>query len=81
MITNKNRYPDVDFVPDSEIRPIGNIGGVRLVYLGRQQGTNDIVVSRSTASEFTPNENFFAVPLGDLALHSQDPINITEEIA
>ncbi len=80
MITNKDRFPDVDFVPENQIRPIGTVGGDRLVYLGKQQGTGSLVVSRSYAPQFTLTENFFAIPLDELLVHSQDPITITEEI-
>ncbi|MBW4635798.1 MAG: hypothetical protein KME30_29135 [Iphinoe sp. HA4291-MV1] len=76
MITNKDRFLDVDFVPDNQIRPIGTVGSDRLVYLGKQQGTGSLVVSRSYAPQFTPTEKFFAVPLDELYAHSQDPITI-----
>ncbi|MCC5636305.1 hypothetical protein LC593_10635 [Nostoc sp. CHAB 5844] len=79
MITNKDRYIDVDFLPDNEIRPIGNIGDTRLVLLGKEQGTNTAVVSRSYSVEFDPNEKFFAVPLYELISHSQEPIELTED--
>lgn len=72
--------PDVDFLPDSEIRPIGNIGGTRLVLLGKEQGTNVAVVSRSYTTEFDPNEEFFAIPLYELIGHSQESVEITENI-
>ncbi|RCJ20154.1 hypothetical protein A6S26_05380 [Nostoc sp. ATCC 43529] len=80
MITNKNRMPDVDFLPDDEIRPIGNIGGTRLVLLGKEKGTDVAVVSRSYASEFDPKEDFFAIPLYELISHSQERIELKEAL-
>jgi len=80
MITNRDRFPNVDFVPEEEIRPIGTVGGVRLVMLGKDQDTDSIVVSRSYSEPFSTSENFFAMPLYELLNHSQDPIDLTENI-
>ncbi|MBW4675940.1 MAG: hypothetical protein KME52_18535 [Desmonostoc geniculatum HA4340-LM1] len=80
MITNKNRMPDVDFLPDNKIHPIGNIGGTRLVLLGKEKGTNVAVVSRSYTAEFDPDEELFAIPLYELISHSQESIELTEDI-
>jgi hypothetical protein len=80
VITNKDRYKNVDFLSDDKIRPIGNIGGVRLVLLGKEQGTGTAVVSRSYSVVFDPKEDFFAVPLYELINHSQEPIELTEDI-
>jgi hypothetical protein len=79
-ITNKDRLPEVDFLPSNKIRPVGTIGGVGLVLLGKEQGTNAPVVSRFYAAEFDPNEEFFAVSLYELLSHSQEAVVLTEEI-
>lgn len=81
MITNKDRFPDVDFLPESEIRQIGTIGGFPLVLVGFEtgfaEGQKNPIVARSYSSDPT-SEDLFATPLVEL-MTSQDPIAITEE--
>ncbi|NDJ20978.1 hypothetical protein GS682_04825 [Nostoc sp. B(2019)] len=77
IITNKDRYPNVEFLPSNEITQIGDIGGTTLLLVGREQGTNAPMVARSY--EMDSDEELFAIPLYEL-LNSQDLINITEEI-
>lgn len=72
-IKNKHRHPDVDFLPESEVKIIGTIGGLNLVLLGKQQGTGADVVAHAYTEDFT-SEELFAVPLGELLAHSQDKI-------
>ncbi|MDM9583124.1 hypothetical protein [Nostoc sp. GT001] len=77
IITNKDRYPDVDFLPNDEIFKIGDIGGTALLLVGTEQGSNAPIVAKSYESD--SDEELFAIPLYEL-LNSQDPVNITEEI-
>jgi|GEM_PF-6830261 hypothetical protein len=80
MILNRKNYPEVDFLPEDKIRPIGTIGDTRLVLLGKEQGTEALMVSRSYADEFDPKEDFFAVPIYELISHSQELIEIKEAV-
>ncbi len=75
QISNKDRYPDIDFLSESEIRVIGDIGGIPLVLLGFEQGTKSPVVSKDD------EKDYFATPLYELISHSQDPVNIYENLS
>ena len=77
IITNKDRYPNVEFLSSDEMNQIGDIGGITLLLVGKEQGTNAPVVARSYEND--SDEELFAIPLYEL-LNSQDPVNITEEI-
>jgi hypothetical protein len=72
-ITNKSRYLEVDFLPESEIRQIGDVGGTPLVILGFEKGTKTPIISKDI-----DGENYHAMPVYELISHSQEPINITE---
>jgi|SRR5579885_789694 len=74
-IVNRNRFPDVDFLPADEIRPVGDTGGTTLVLVGKEQGSNAPVVALSYTND-PASEDLFAVPLYELLNHSQDPINL-----
>lgn len=74
-ITNRDRFPDVDFLPDSEIKPVGDVGGVTLVLVGNEQGTDAPVVSRAYTDK-PATEDLFAVPVYALLSQSQDPVNL-----
>ena len=76
MIVNRDRFPDVDFLPEAEIRKIGTVGKTTLVLVGREQGTDAPIVSRSYTADPT-TEELFAFPLYTL-LNGQDPIDIPE---
>lgn len=78
MITNRERYPDVDFLPDSEIRPIGTCEGTRLVLVGKEQGTGADVVAKSYTAEFSPDEELHATPLNELIAHTFGGISLDE---
>lgn len=78
-IKNRDRYPEVNFLADSDIRFIGDIGGIKLVLLGKEQGTNFAVVARCYSVDLK-SEELFAIPLGELIAHSQESINITDQI-
>lgn len=75
-IVNRDRFPDVDFLPDGQIKPIGDVGGVTLVLVGREQGSKADVVARAYTDK-PATENLFAMPLYELLNHSQDPVNLT----
>lgn len=77
-IINRDRYPDVDFLPDSEIKPIGTCEGVRLVLVGKEQGTNADVVAKSYSDEFSPDEELHATPLYELLNHTMGAIELFE---
>jgi hypothetical protein len=74
-ITNRDRYPNVEFLPDSEIKPVGDVGGTTLVKVGTEEGTDVMVVARSYSQDPT-TEDLFAVPLYELLNHSPDPVTI-----
>ncbi len=76
-ITNRDRFPEVDFLKDDEIKVIGDVGGDPLAQVGTEQGTNDIIVSRCQTDR-PGGEELFAVPLSELASHSKEVITIDE---
>lgn len=78
-ITNRDRFPSVDFLPDEEIKPIGDVEGTALVLLGKEQGTDAAVVARSYTSD-PASEQLHAVPLYELISHTFGSVNITEEL-
>lgn len=80
MIKNRDRYPDVTFLPDADIKPIGTCEGVRLVLVGREQGTDAAIVAKSYNPEFSPDEELHATPLYELVAHTFGEINITEAV-
>lgn len=77
-IANADRFPDVDFLPIDEIRPIGDVEGTTLVLVGREQGTDAAVVARSYTDD-PASEQLHAVPLYELLSHTFGEVNITEE--
>lgn len=76
-ITNKDRFPGADWLPDDKIKTIGDVGGTPLVALGKDP--DGPLVARSNSADPT-TESLFAVPLYELLNHSQDPINIPEQV-
>lgn len=78
-ITNKDRFPDVDFLPDNKIRKVGTLGDTPLVLIGFEQGTDAPVVSQSRTGN-PATEELFAVPLYELLSHTLDPVSIPEPI-
>lgn len=74
-ISNRDRHPDVDFLPDSQIVSIGDVEGDTLVKVGVQRGTDDLVVARSYTSS-PATEKLFAVPLSELLSHTFGAVNI-----
>jgi hypothetical protein len=78
-ITNRDRFPEVDFLPDSEIRAIGDVEGIKLVLVGRFQGVDAPVVAKSYTDDPT-TEELFAMPLYELLSHTFGAVNITENI-
>lgn len=77
VIQNRDKFPNVKFVPDSEIKQVGDVGGVPLVKVGVEEGTEVMVVARAYTSD-PGTEDLFAVPLYQLLSHSPDPVNIYE---
>lgn len=76
-IVNRDRFPDVDFLPDGEIKPVGDVGGVTLVLVGSEQGTDAPVVAKAYTDKPT-SEELFAVPLYELLNQSQDSISLPD---
>lgn len=72
-ITNRDRFPDVNFLPDSKMRAFGSIGSTKLVLVGSERGSNAPVVAKSYTAEPT-KENLFAIPLYELMKHTQDAL-------
>lgn len=77
MIKNRDRFPNVDFLPDDQQRIIGDVEGVPLVLLGTEQGTEDQIVARSYSSDFK-SEELHAVSLSELLRFTQGAININD---
>lgn len=76
-IANRERFPDVNFLPDSKIKIIGDVGGVKLALIGKEMGTDAPVVSRCQSDP--TKERLFAIPLYELLTHSTEPVNIPEK--
>lgn len=80
MIKNKDRYPDAEWLPESEVRVIGDMGGVPLVLVGFEVGFEAGQKMPLVARSRTDNpetEELSATPLYEL-MKAQDPISITE---
>jgi hypothetical protein len=78
-VSNRDRFPDVEFLPDAEIRAIGDVEGITLVLVGREQGSNAPVVARAYTDNPT-SEDLHAVPLYELMAHTFGSINILEKL-
>lgn len=76
-IKNRNRFPEVKFLPESEQRIIGDVEGVPLVLLGIEEGTDDQIVARSYSSDFK-SEELHAVSLSELMRFTQGTLNLKE---
>ncbi|MBW4692210.1 MAG: hypothetical protein KME27_10635 [Lyngbya sp. HA4199-MV5] len=74
-IKNRDRFPDVDFLPDDQIKPVGDVGGVTLVLVGKEQGSDAPVVALSRTDD-PASEELSPVSLESLLKFSQDPINL-----
>lgn len=79
-IKNQDNFPNADFLNASQIRPIGDIGGTRLVLLGWDDDDSPLVASSYSEPFDVTDEEFFAVPLQELLKHAQEPVNITEKL-
>ncbi len=77
-VSNRDRFPDVEFLPDAEIRAIGDVEGTTLVLVGKELGSDAIVVSRAYTDDFI-SEDLHAVPLYELMAHTFGTITIPEE--
>lgn len=76
-ITNRDRFPDVIFLKDDQVKVVGKVGGTTLVLVGTEQGSDSPVVSRSYTKN-PASEDLFAVPLYELMSHSQDSVVIDQ---
>ena len=79
MITNKDRFPEVDFLPDPEIRIIGLVGSDKLAIVGFEQGTDSPVVAYARTNK-PAKERLFAIPLYELLSHNYEEIRIPEDL-
>lgn len=78
-IINRDRFPDVDFLPPDQFKIVGDADGTPLVLIGTERGSDAAVVSRSQTPD-PATEDLFAVPLYELLNHSFGSINIEEEL-
>ena len=78
-IVNRNYWePKVDFLPHSERRVIGDVGGIPLLLVGYEKNqSRSPMVARATSGN-PQQDSLFAVPLSDLLVHSNEPVNIPE---
>ncbi|HEY9644382.1 MAG TPA: hypothetical protein V6C57_28060 [Coleofasciculaceae cyanobacterium] len=77
-IVNRDRFPEVDFLPESEFKVIGEAEGELLVLLGKEQGTGSAIVA-TTDTPYFQNQDLQAVPLQSILKFAQGPVNITEK--
>ena len=77
-IKNRDRFPNVDFLPLDQQKIIGDAEGIPLVLVGKEQGTDAPVVAKTYTSDFTA-EDLHAVPAYELLNHAQGSITITEQ--
>lgn len=78
-IVNRDHWePKASFLPQHEIRVIGDVGGVPLVLVGYERNNpQSPIVARSTSGD-PQTDTLFAVPLSDLMVHSREPVTISE---
>lgn len=69
-IKNKERYPDIDWL--DEAKSVGDIGGIPLVLIGHEQGTDEPILARDIRNDY-----YAPVSLSELTGHCQEPIKIT----
>jgi hypothetical protein len=74
-IKNRDRFPDIDFLPEDEQRIIGDAEGIPLVLLGTEQGSEDMIVARSYSDNFR-TEELQPVSVSELLRFTQGAINI-----
>ena len=75
MIREKERWNDVDFLPDSKIKIVGSIGGTPLALVGYSKEEKEPVLSRCRTTN-PSNEDLYPCYLHEL-MKSQDPINLS----
>ena len=78
-IANQSKFPDVDFLPESEFRQVGTVAGTPLFLIGKEQGSDAAVVAKVESGD-PETEQLFAIPLHELISHTHHQIEITEEI-
>lgn len=76
-IHNRDRFPNVDFLPPEQFKIVGDAEGIPLVKVGFEQGTDALVVAKSYTSN-PQAEDLHAVPAYELIAHSYGPVNIKE---
>lgn len=74
-INNRDRFPDVDFLPPNQFRMIGDAEGTPLVLIGFEQGSDTPIVARTCTNDLLA-EDLFAVPLYELLSHCFGAVNI-----
>jgi hypothetical protein len=77
-ICNRDRFPDVDFLPDDKIKLIGSCDGTSLMLVGHEQSGGAMVVARSNSRIFNPKEQLYATPLHELLNHTMGAVEINE---
>jgi hypothetical protein len=77
-IVNRDRFPDVNFLPDDEIKLIGSCEGVSLMLIGHEQGSDALVVAKSNSKKFNSKEQLYAIPLYELLNHTMGAVVINE---
>lgn len=78
-IKNRDRFPNVDFLPSEQIRLVGSVDEEPLMLVGFERGTDDPLVARSYTND-PASEQLFAVPLSELLTHVKEPISIPSPI-
>ena len=78
QIINRDRYPNVNFLPDDQIRIAGDAEGIPIALIGVEQGTDAPVVSKVEGD--LVKANLFAVPLYELLSHTYGAVNIAEDV-
>ncbi len=78
IINRRHWEPKAEFLPHSEMRVIGDVGGTPLVLVGYEKNTSrSPIVARSTSGD--PHQaDLVAIPLADLLAHSSEPVNVPE---
>ena len=78
IINRRHWEPKAEFLPPSEMRVIGDVGGTPLVLVGYEKNTSrSPIVARSTSGDPQQND-LIAIPLSDLLAHSSEPVNVPE---
>jgi|GEM_PF-2022646 hypothetical protein len=75
-ISNRTIFTDVDFLPNSKFKLIGEYAGKKLLLVGRTKAYGDPIVATSQTDE-PCEEDLYACDLYELMKCSHEPVKVT----